>query len=222
MSASSVSSATAHLHAMPAPRLTLITDTTRYAGDAFFDAVQHALQGGADAVLIREKQLTSAKLLALAARLRDITHEAHARLIIHTQADIACAVDADGVHLSCADMGATAAVRQWLHDPRKTVSVSCHHAGELDQAAACGADFALLSPVFSTRSHPGARPLGIERFQQLAAAAALPVVALGGIDANNCHMLEGRAMAVISALLGAEKPAYSARQLSLAATGDVV
>jgi len=208
--------------AIQPPRLTLITDTTRFSGESFFSAVQHALQGGVEAVLIREKQLTSAKLLALASRLRDMTHAAHARLIIHTQADIAGAVDADGVHLSSLDIASTAAVRQWLNDPLKTVSVSCHNAEELDQAAACRADFALLSPVYPTASHPGMPHLGIEAFQQLAAQAALPVVALGGIDTNNCHMLRGRAMAVISALLGAEHPELSARQLYSAATGGVV
>jgi len=217
-----VPGAEAFQHAIQPPRLTLITDTTHYAEDSFFDVVQHALQGGVEAVLVREKQLTSAKLLALASRLRDMTHATHARLIIHTQADIAGAVDADGVHLSSVDIASTAAVRQWLNDPLKSVSVSCHNAEELDQADACRADFALLSPVFPTRSHPGAPHLGIEQFQQLASAAALPVVALGGIDTNNFHLLRGRAIAVISALLGAEKPACSARQLSLAATGGVV
>jgi thiamine-phosphate diphosphorylase len=184
-----------------------------YAGDAFFDAVQHALLGGVDAVLVREKHLTSAKLLGLASHLREMTYAARARLIIHTQADVAGAVDADGVHLASADIHSVAAVRKWLNDPLKTVSVSCHNADELGQAAACGADFALLSPVFPTASHPGAAYLGAELFQQLVSKAALPVVALGGIDTNNCHALQGRSMAVISVLLGAVDVTLAAKQL---------
>ncbi len=201
------------------PQLTLITDTTRFSGESFFYAMQQALLGGVDAVLVREKQLTSAKLLALASRLRQMTHDTHARLIIHSQADVACAVDADGIHLSSADIPGIAAVRQWMNDPFKSVSVSCHNSAELQQAHVCGADFALLSPVFPTRSHPGAAHLGAEKFQKLASEAMLPVVALGGIDASNCHTLKGYGMAVISALLGAEHPELMAQQLYTAATG---
>ncbi len=203
------------------PQLTLITDTRRYAGESFFDAVQQALLGGVDAVLIREKQMTSAKLLALASRLRDMTHACHARLIIHSQADIAAAVDADGVHLAGADIHRIATVRQWLHDPLKSVSVSCHNADELGQAAACGADFALLSPVFPTSTHPGTAHLGIDRFQQLAMQAALPVIALGGIDTNNCNTLTGHSMAVITALLDAAEPALAAQQLRAVTAGGI-
>ena len=66
--------------------------------------------------------------------------------------------------------------------PRGTwVGASCHDAGELELAARLGADFATLSPVLATPSHPGAAPLGWERFAQLVADARLPVYALGGV-----------------------------------------
>jgi len=189
------------------PALTLITDTSRFSGDAFFAAVEQSLAAGADALLLREKQLSSAKLLALAARLREVTRAHHARLIIHTQADIAEAVDADGVHLSSRDIGTIAAVRGWLNDPAKTISVSCHHGQELALAAKAGADYAMLSPVFHTASHPGAACLGVTDFRRLAGQALLPVVALGGITPHNCSELDWPHLAVISAILGAEDPA---------------
>jgi len=172
------------------------------------------LQGGLDAVLVREKQLSSAKLLALASRLREITRIHQARLIIHSQADIAKAVDADGVHLAGSDIPAAPSLRQWLgHDPM-SISVSCHSAEELDQAAAQAADWAMLSPVFPTRSHPGAPHLGLAKFEQLAEQAALPVVALGGIHAGNVGTLAGRPIAVIGAILDAADPQQAARLLS--------
>jgi len=199
-----------------APQLTLITDTTCLSDEKFFDAVQHALLGGVDAVLVREKQLTSAKLLALASRLRVLTHACHARLMIHSQADIAVAVDADGVHLASADMPGAAAVRQWLANSQKTVSVSCHNADELAQAADCGADYVMLSPVFATASHPGAPYLGVERFHALAAASTLPVVALGGINTVTCKALQGYPMAAIGALQNTADSRLSAQQLRAA------
>jgi len=204
-----------------APRLTLITDTDRYGEKVLFDTARQALAGGADAILIREKQLTSARLLALASRLRQMTHDAQARLIIHTQIDVALAVDADGVHLSSADIASVNMVREWLADSEKTVSVSCHNALELQQASDHGADYAMLSPVFTTTCHPDAPCLGVDQFNALAASAPLPVVALGGIDADHCERLRGHSIAVISALFTAADPARTAQQL-LAATDNGV
>jgi len=195
------------------PLLTLITDSSRYSGEPFFDACDQALANGTDAILIREKELTSAKLLALASRLRDITRKHQARLIIHTQADIAQAVDADGVHVASADITTIPAIRSWLNNPEMSISASCHDAEELAQAHYAGADFALLAPVFHTQSHPGSPSLGVEAFRTLAAQADIPVIALGGITTENCEALSGHSLAVISAILGAENSGQAARIL---------
>lgn len=61
------------------------------------------------------------------------------------------------------------------------VGASCHDAEELELAASLGADFATLSPVRTTASHPGTVPLGWDQFERLVAAARLPVYALGGV-----------------------------------------
>ena len=61
------------------------------------------------------------------------------------------------------------------------VGASCHDADELLQAARIGADFATLSPVAMTLTHPDTPPIGWDRFQALAEAAALPVYAMGGL-----------------------------------------
>ena len=195
------------------PALTLITDTSRYSGDAFFDAVEQSLTGGLDAVLLREKTLSSAKLLAMASRLRELTRAHGAQLIIHSQADIAEAVDADGVHLAARDIGTIPLVRGWLNDPAKMIAASCHNAQELALAAQAGADYATLSPVFPTASHPGSACLGVDHFRRLAEQAALPVVALGGITTHNCNELDWPYMAVISAIAGAASPCDATRLL---------
>ena len=62
------------------------------------------------------------------------------------------------------------------------MAASCHNASELAQAARIGADFAVLSPVLTTRSHPQATPLGWRRFAELVTPAAMPVYALGGMQ----------------------------------------
>ncbi|OIO71206.1 MAG: thiamine phosphate synthase [Zetaproteobacteria bacterium CG1_02_53_45] len=196
------------------PVLTLITDSSRFSGEPFFAAVSAALQGGVDAVLVREKNMDSGRLLAFASRLRQLTRQHQARLIIHTQADIALAVDADGVHVGSAGIGTVAAIRCWLNDPGKTVSVSCHNLGELRAAEAAGADYLFLSPLFPTLSHPGAAHLGVEAFYGLISKTALPVVALGGINCENRKLVPVSSCAVIGAVLGSADPQQSARLLA--------
>lgn len=68
---------------------------------------------------------------------------------------------------------------------RQPVGTSCHDAAELEQATRLGADFATLSPVLATRSHPDAVPLGWEAFQHLAETASLPIYALGGMASGD-------------------------------------
>jgi len=99
-----------------------------------------------------------------------------------------------------------------------TVSASCHNAGELDRAIHSGANFALLSPVFPTASHPEEPPLEVTRFVQLAKGVSLPVVALGGITPENRAELSGYGVAVISAILDADDPKLAARQLHESST----
>ncbi len=174
--------------------------------------LRQALEGGVDAVLLRKKTLDSAHLLALAAQLRSLTRAYQARLLIHTQADVCRAVDADGVHLAAADMHEIPAVRRYL-PAHCAVSVSCHHAEELHQAARLGADFATLSPVFPTSSHPQAPALGVDGFHQLRAASPLPVIALGGITPANRQHLAASPVAVISAIWAAAAPFAVAGEL---------
>jgi len=193
----------------------LITDSTRLPGESLFAAAKAALQGGVDAVLVREKGMDSARLLAFASRLRQLTREHDARLLMHSQADIAGAIGADGVHVASADIGELPAMRQWLGRAGAGVSfsASCHSADQLAAAHEAGADFALLSPVFPTASHPGEPHLGMERFRELAAASPLPVVALGGITPDNRAELAGFGVAVIGAILDADDPQAAAQLL---------
>ncbi|PTR25489.1 8-oxo-dGTP diphosphatase [Luteibacter sp. OK325] len=84
------------------------------------------------------------------------------------------------------------------------VAASCHDAAELALASALGCDFATLSPVHATASHPGAEPLGWPRFAQLAEAASLPVYALGGLgpdDAMDARLHAAQGVAGIRGFL---------------------
>lgn len=84
--------------------------------------------------------------------------------------------------------------------PAHIVGASCHDAEELALASRLGCDFATLSPVLPTASHPDAEPLGWPRFARLAEAASLPVYALGGLgpgDMAEARMHAGQGVAGI-------------------------
>ena len=198
----------------PDIKLLLISDSTRFeTNQKMLDVIEHALVGGVDGLLLREKHLDSAKLLALASQARELTTKYNAKLIIHTQADIAQAVDADGVHLDSKSINEVPKIRSWLNQPM-LISASCHSSDELNIAQEMGADFALLSPVFPTQSHPSAPSLGAEQFLKLARQSDIPVVALGGIDTANRHQLNDTAIAVISTILDSKKPKEMALTLA--------
>jgi thiamine-phosphate pyrophosphorylase len=70
-------------------------------------------------------------------------------------------------------------------------TASAHNLRELKAAERAGADLVFLSPVFATRSHPEAKPLGPHRFALIAHQAKVPVIALGGMDAERARTLGG-------------------------------
>lgn len=103
------------------------------------------------------------------------------RLLVSHDLDLARELGV-GVHLGAAQL------RDLSERPLPRgcwVGASCHGAEELERAAALGADFATLSPVRATASHPGATPLGWPEFARLVAAARLPVYALGGVGPDD-------------------------------------
>jgi 8-oxo-dGTP diphosphatase len=102
-------------------------------------------------------------------------------LLLNHDVGLACELGV-GVHLRAAQLRELRA-RPLPHDA--WVGASCHGAEELELAAGLGADFATLSPVNTTASHPAAKPMGWDRFARLVADARLPVYALGGVGPDD-------------------------------------
>jgi thiamine-phosphate pyrophosphorylase len=113
------------------------------------------------------------------------------RLIFLVADDFSLAVSLGaGLHLPEARARmAGARIRLWHRQRGAVLSVAAHSRMALLRAARLGADLALLSPVFATASHPGARPLGMLRFRALARDAELPVWALGGVTGRTMRAI---------------------------------
>ncbi|GFM27853.1 thiamine phosphate synthase [Novosphingobium sp. PY1] len=96
--------------------------------------------------------------------------------------------------------GAYCAPRRLAGGPATLRLATVHSLRELAQANRTRADAVLLSPVFPTRSHPGARHLGQVRFHLMAARSGVPVIALGGMNAHRARSARIRKWAAIQGL----------------------
>ncbi len=173
--------------------LAFLTDQARIPNP---EIIARAMPAGA-AIVLRDYQ--NRERAAMARRLRTICTARKVFLIIGADIDLAETVGADGVHLpSWFDAG-----RAKLGD--MIVTASCHTRLELDRAAKQGADLAFLSPVFATRSHPGAKHLGAGAFRNMAVTSPTPILALGGVDETNASQLAGPNVAGLAAI-GAFSP----------------
>lgn len=139
-----------------------------------------------------------------AARYREICRARGLVFLVAGDVALARAVGADGVHFPAR------LLPKDLPGHGLLATAACHDADELARAAALGADCAFLSPVFATKSHSDARALGARRFRALAAAARLPVLALGGVDAGNAARLAGRNVAGFGAIGAFAAPGIAA------------
>ncbi|MDO9010727.1 MAG: Nudix family hydrolase [Gallionella sp.] len=170
------------LRALELPVLYAISNAAELGGEEFMRRLQIALRNGLRLLQLREKNLPRAVLRALALRVVALAHANGAKVLLNGDVALAQEVGADGVQLTAAQLAACTErpAVDWC-------SASCHSAEELRLAEKLGCDFAVLSPVLPTQSHPGAAHLGWERFAAIAAGSSIPVYALGGLKHADMH-----------------------------------
>ena len=174
-----------------------------------------ALTGGARVVQYRNKVGDSATMLAQARALKTACAAHGATFIVNDHIDLAVAVDADGIHLG-KDDGSCAEARKAV-GPEKLIGISCYDSLDAARAAARGgADYVAFGSFFPSRVKPGAVRPALDLLTRAKAHLAIPVVAIGGITAENAGQLAragADAVAVISALFVAPDVSTAARQL---------
>jgi 8-oxo-dGTP diphosphatase len=164
------------LRALSLPTLYAISNVQELGEAEFMLRLEALLHKDFRLVQLREKNYSREALRALALKMLPLLRQHDARLIINADIALAQEIGADGVQLTGAQL---AELRE-----RPAVdwcAASCHNAAELRRAEQLGCDFALLSPVLATQSHPGAAHLGWENFAATAAGSSIPVYALGGL-----------------------------------------
>ena len=199
---------------LAAVRLCVIVTAALCRGRDVADVARAAVLGGAEMIQLREKEIESAEFLAAAKRLRAVTAELGALLIINDRADIAAAADADGVHVGQTDLPAAEAHR--LLGAGSIVGVSTHSLDEARHAVANGADYIGAGTVFATQTRRAERLSGLDYIRACAAEVRIPFFAVGGISADNVpsviHAGASR-VAVCSAVIGADDVEAAARSI---------
>lgn len=175
---------------------------------------QAAIQGGADVLQWRDKTASAAALLADLRQLLPLTREAGIPLIVNDHADVAAEAEADGVHLGQDDLPLQAARK--LLGPKRLIGKSTHSLAQAQAAAAEGADYLGVGPIFPTPTKPAYGSVGLGLIAQVRAQVRVPQVCIGGIDARTLPealAAGARCVAVVRAVCAAADPQAAAAQL---------
>jgi len=187
------------ISALRLPERYLITGADPRVPDRFLDRLERALAWGVRLVQLRAHDLSNDDYAVLAAGAFQICARHGGRLLLNRNPRLVRDLPCHGLHLTAQRLTAFAR-RPW--DDQYLVGASCHNAQELSRAARLGLDYALLSPVQATRSHPDAHPLGWERFATLVEDAGLPVYALGGLGPDDLDTAFAHGAQGIAAIRG--------------------
>ena len=171
------------------------------------------MEGGANLVQLREKDLPAGQLLTLARELREITR-GRALLFINDRVDVALACDADGVQLGEEGLPPEAAHR--VAGDRLLVGRSVHSVEGALEAETKDADLLVVGTIFPTVSHEVTGPAGIGLLEEVSGRVRVPVLAIGGVKADNVESVirAGAAgAAVVTAITRSKDPAQATRKL---------
>lgn len=177
------------------------------SGEQLFSAVEAALQGGLTLVQYRDKEADDVTRIENGTRLRELCHRYGALFIMNDRADLARAVDADGVHLGQQDIP-IALARQILGSNR-IVGRSTTNPEEMSRALSEGADYIGVGPIHATPTKEGKAAVGYDYVRHAVAHSSVPWFAIGGIDTENLDdLLSAGAsrVAVVRAIMQAEHP----------------
>ena len=196
-------------------KLHILTDTVLQSRFSHMEITRLAIAGGADTIQYRQKSGSTREMIEIARNMKRLCSEAGVVFIVNDRLDVAIAAEADGVHLGQDDFPIPMA-RELLGEGR----IIGGSAATLDEARKClseGADYVGFGPVYPTSSKDDAGPVsGIDILKQVVEIIPLPIIAIGGVGAENIPdvMRAGaHGIAVISAVCCQDDPEEATRSL---------
>jgi thiamine-phosphate pyrophosphorylase len=194
--------------------LYLVTDSSGMTESEFLKKVEQACEGGVTIVQLREKEKDGLEYLELAEKVKQIPDRYKIPLMIDDRADIAMAVDAAGVHVGQSDIPVRH-VRKLIGDG-KIIGASAKTTEQAKRALDEGADYLGVGAIYPTTTKVKTRIPEVSMLNEIAAETKLPIVAIGGLNASNMHILYDSmadGIAVVSAIMKAEDPREAAASL---------
>ncbi len=171
--------------ALSLPRLCAILDAALTGERRSSAAAETLLAAGVRWIQYRDKRATSRELFERGCEIAAVVR-GRAIFIVNDRADVARAVEADGVHLGQEDLPVTLARR--MLGPGKLIGYSTHLAAQVVEADRSEADYIGFGPIFPTRSKENPDPaVGLEGLRQARRLTAKPLVAIGGITLENAR-----------------------------------
>ncbi len=196
-------------------KLHILTDTVLQSRFSHMEITRLGIAGGADTIQYRQKSGSTREMIEIARNMKRLCSEAGVTFIVNDRLDVAIAAEADGVHLGQDDFPIPMA-RELLGEGR----IIGGSAATLDEARKClseGADYVGFGPVYPTSSKDDAGPVsGIDILKQVVEIIPLPIIAIGGVGAENIPdvMRAGaHGIAVISAVCCQDDPEEATRAL---------
>ena len=188
--------------------LHVITDTALQSRFTHAELAALAIKGGADTVQFRQKQGSTRELVAAAESVQRVCAKSGVPLIVNDRADIALAVGAAGAHFGQDDL--PIAVGKRILPVEMVLGASARTEEKILQAISEGADYIGFGPIYGTTSKADAEAAkGLERLHRMCDIASCPVIAIGGITAENVGEViraGAHGVAVISAVCADPEP----------------
>ncbi|RCW50759.1 MULTISPECIES: thiamine phosphate synthase [unclassified Halanaerobium] len=194
----------------------LLTEERLSNGRSTVEVVKEAIRGGIEVIQLREKALPLRERFQLGLKIKELTQKADVDLIINDRVDLALALDADGVHLGQDDLPLSKARKIMGKD--KIIGISACREEEIRAAEADGADYIGVGAVFTTRSKKVEKEkdgIGCSAIKKISQNSNLPIIAIGGINKDNCQSVIAAGadtISVISALTQAENIALEVKE----------
>jgi thiamine-phosphate pyrophosphorylase len=185
--------------------LYVIIDIATLGNRDAVETCKQAINGGAKGIQLREKQQEKKEMLITAKRLQEVCTQHNVLFSVNDHLDVALGADADCLHLGQGDFPISDARR--ILPINMLLGCSVSNIVESNLAESEGADYISVASIYSTRTKEDAITVGLEQLRTIKKAISLPVVAIGGINADNIHEVlkaGANAVAVISAVLRAD------------------
>lgn len=164
--------------------LYVIIDPQVTKGRDPMEIARAAVRGGARMLQLRDKLRDKGEVLPLATELQQLCQASGVALIINDHADLAAVVGATGVHLGQTDLPVAQARR--VLSPRQVLGRSNHEIEELVRSQEMGADHVAFGAIYQTGTKGvGRPPQGVEQLRRAREVTKVPLVAIGGINADN-------------------------------------